>query len=105
MAQWFPMALPYFKQGFVNPGLPLGKWMITPLHPMDREASRTLLAFRRSPKNSAFVLEGCLGASENPPTPCLVQNGPCFWHGGAVFCAVSVYMFSRGLMCMYMYVD
>ena len=28
----------------------------------------------------------------NPPTPCLVQNGACFWHGGGVFCVAFVDM-------------
>ena len=33
-----------------------------------------------------------------PPTPCLVQNGPCFRHGGGVFCAAFVDMLSISLM-------
>ena len=31
-----------------------------------------------------------------PPTPCLVQNGPCFWHGGGVLCVdVGFSVFSK----------
>ena len=44
------------------------------------------------------------GENRHKPTnpksadPCLVQNGPCFRHGGGVFCVAFVDMFSISLM-------
>ena len=39
----------------------------------------------------AFQTGGCAHThTQNPPTPCLVQNGPCFRHGGGVLCVMSL---------------